>query len=258
MTTSKHGAPFIGTWLSIGSPVIAELAGDFGFHWVLIDLEHGCATEAAVPDQLRALRGSRTIPIVRVGGVFPDQIGRLLDWGAGGIMVPHVETAEQAAVCVQAMRYPPHGHRGVSRSVRTYGYGRKPFPEAGSEAPSTSTPFLIVQIETLNAVEQVSAIAEVDGVDVLFVGPADLQFDLKSRPHRAEIDYEQCLQQVRLAAEKAGKNSGILVREPGDLEMLMSLGFRWIAMDSDIALLRAGYQRLSGLMQSLSPLEEGS
>lgn len=245
MTNPVHSAPCWGTWLSIGSPVIAELAAESGFDWVLIDLEHGCATEAAVPDQLRALRGSSTMPIVRVGGLYPDQMARLLDWGAQGIMVPHVETPEQAAACVRAMRYPPEGQRGVSRSVRAYGYGRRPFPEHGFSEADVSAPLLIVQIETVQAVEHVSAIAAVEGVDVLFVGPADLQFDLKVNSPRNAVNYEECLQAVVSAAERFGKQCGILVRNTNDLDQLIRRGFRWLANDSDLALLRAGYQRLS-------------
>jgi 2-dehydro-3-deoxyglucarate aldolase/4-hydroxy-2-oxoheptanedioate aldolase len=113
----------IGTWLSFGSPAIAELAALAGFHWVLLDLEHGCATDAAIPDQLRAMRGTPTEAIVRVGAPHPDLIGRLLDWGAHGLMVPHVDTPEQAEAIVRATRYTPRGHRGVSRTVRSTGYG---------------------------------------------------------------------------------------------------------------------------------------
>ena len=92
----KHEAS-IGTWLSVGSPVIAEVAALCGFDWVLLDLEHGSAPEAAIPDQLRALRGSQTKGIVRVGAPHPDLIARVLDWGADGVMVPHVNSVAEAA-----------------------------------------------------------------------------------------------------------------------------------------------------------------
>jgi len=225
----------LGSWLSIGSPVIAELAADAGFHWLLIDLEHGCTSEAAVPDQLRAFRGSAAKPIVRVPAPDADRIARVLDWGAHGIMVPHVNSAAEATACVRAMRYPPLGHRGVSRSVRAYGYGTKPFP-------GETAPVLLAQIETWEGVSNVEAIAAVDGVDVLFVGPADLQFDLKSRP-QATLDYASCLKRVVAAAVDAGKECGILCRDAADLETLINAGFRWVAVDSDLSLLRAGYQR---------------
>ncbi|NBV87481.1 MAG: hypothetical protein EBS01_14720, partial [Verrucomicrobia bacterium] len=108
----------LGTFLAIGSPAVAELAAESGFDWVLIDLEHGCESDAALPHQLRALRGSRTKAIVRVGAPHADLIARVLDWGADGIMVPHVDSAGKAEAIVQAAHYAPRGQRGLSRSVR--------------------------------------------------------------------------------------------------------------------------------------------
>ena len=98
----------LGTWLSIGSPAIAELAGLCGFDWVLLDLEHGCETEAALPNQIRALRGSHTQAIVRVGAPHPDLISRVLDWGANGIMVPHVNSAAQAEATISWSGFGSH------------------------------------------------------------------------------------------------------------------------------------------------------
>lgn len=139
--------PTLGTWLSIGSPVIAELAALCGLDWVLIDLEHGCGSAADVAAQLRALRGGPTRGIVRVPGDWHDLVARVLDDG-----------------------------------------------------------------------ERAAAIAQVDGVDVLFVGPADLQHDLAVRQSAAGTGFEECLERVVPAARAAGKAVGILLREPGDLE----------------------------------------
>lgn len=222
-----------GTWLSIGSPVIAELAAACGLDWVLLDLEHGCESEAALPNQLRALRGSSTRGVVRVGAPHPDLISRVLDWGAGGLMVPHVNTAEEAEAVVKAAYYSPRGHRGFSRTVRVYDYGLIP-PDS-----SAATPLILAQIETVQGVENVEAIAAVEGIDVLFVGPADLGHDLKAR--QSSLTYEECLTRVLAAAEKHGKQTGILVRQPEDLPKLHALGFTWLAMDSDLGILRAHF-----------------
>ena len=92
----------LGTWLSIGSPVIAELAAQCGFDWVLLDLEHGCGTEATILPQIQAIRGTATSAIVRVGAPHPELIARVLDWGAHGIMVPHVNSAAEAEGIVRA------------------------------------------------------------------------------------------------------------------------------------------------------------
>ncbi|MEY4485085.1 MAG: hypothetical protein RL693_2537 [Verrucomicrobiota bacterium] len=227
----------IGTWLSIGSPAIAEIAALSGFDWVLIDLEHGCESEAAVPNQLRALRGSRTKGIVRVGAPHPDLIARVLDWGAQGIMVPHVNSAAEAGAVIRAAYYAPRGQRGYSRTVRAYDYGlSQPDIEA-------TRPIIIAQIETLEGVKNCEAIAAIDGVDVLFVGPADLQFDLKSKSQATPEKYEACLKTVITAATEAGKASGILIRDPADLQRHLDLGFTHVAVDSDIAILRKAYQQ---------------
>lgn len=225
----------IGTFLSIGSPAVTELAAECGFDWVLIDLEHGCESEAALPNQLRALRGSGTMAIVRVSAPHPDLIGRVLDWGAQGIMVPHVNTAAEARHCVDAAYYPPRGHRGVSRTVRTYGYGMR-LP--GDVMPM---PIILAQIETAAAVANASEIAAVEGIDALFIGPADLSFDLKAQ--KASISYDTCVDSIVKAAKDHSKGCGILVRHADDKEKLKALGFTWIAMDSDLSLVREGFKR---------------
>lgn len=234
MSTSQ---PSIGTWLSVGSPDIAELAGLCGFDWVLIDLEHGCTTEAAVPAQLRALQGRKTRGIVRVGAPHPDLIARVLDWGAHGIMVPHVNSAAEARTIVKATSYAPKGHRGYSRTVRAYDYGLR------SPDSETSRPIIMAQIETTEGVQNCASIAAVDGVDVLFVGPADLQFDLKNQGKIAPEHYEACLRTVIATAGEAGKTTGILIRDPADLQRHLDLGFTHVAVDSDIAILRKAYQQ---------------
>src|SRR5438067_1777369 len=155
----------LGTWLSVGSPAVAELAGICGFDWVLLVLEHGCESEAAIPNQLRALRGTRAQGIVRVGAPHADLIARVLDWGAHGIMVPHVNSAAEAEAIVQAAHYAPRGQRGLSRSVRAYDYGLNPPGDAMPE------PLILAQIETVEAVKRAAEIACVDGIDVLFIGP---------------------------------------------------------------------------------------
>ncbi len=227
----------LGTWLSIGSPVIAELAGLCGFDWVLLDLEHGCASEAALPDQLRALRGTATRGVVRVGAPHPDLIARVLDWGACGLMVPHVNSAAEAEAIVRAAHYPPRGERGFSRTVRAHDYGLR--------APdSTPIPLLIAQIETREAVNRAAEIARVEGVDVLFVGPADLQHDLKQSPPAPGEDYEACLSLVVEAARTAGKAAGILVRDPAELPSRLNQGFTHVAVQSDLAVLRDAFREI--------------
>ncbi|MEC5125615.1 aldolase/citrate lyase family protein [Verrucomicrobiales bacterium BCK34] len=228
-----------GTWLSIGSPVIAELAAQSGFDWLLIDLEHGCGNESAILPQLQAIRGSEVKGVVRVGAPYPDLIARTLDWGAHGIMVPHVNSADEAEGIVKATRYSPRGSRGYSRTVRANDYGMRPIEEV-------PPPIVMAQIETIEGVNHASEIAAVDGIDVLFIGPSDMRYDLQQRAEIAPGDFDFCVAQVVEAARDAGKDTGILARDPGDVKKFQDLGFKYIAVDSDLAILRKSYLATTG------------
>jgi 2-keto-3-deoxy-L-rhamnonate aldolase RhmA len=225
----------LGTWLSVGSPVIAELAALSGFDWVLFDLEHGCVSEATLPDQLRAIRGTATKGIVRVGAPYPDLIARVLDWGADGIMVPRVESAETAEDMVRAAYHAPRGRRGFSRTVRATDYG------LGEHA---AAPLLMAQIETVAGVAAAASIAAVEGITTLFVGPADLRHDLEHSSSLELSDYESCLDRILGAAREAGKEAGILVRDSAQVSSHADRGFSRLAVDSDLSILRNAYQSL--------------
>ncbi len=236
MKTSLRTPVFhLGTWLSLGSPVIAELAGLCGFDWLLLDLEHGAVGEGALFQSLQALRGTRSSVIVRVGAPYPDLIQRVLDWGADGIMVPHVDTAEQARAAVRATRYAPDGTRGYSRSIRALDYGL-------AVKPTQTSPLILAQIESTLAVANAPEIAAVAGIDVLFVGPADLNFELQSSA--TTLTYTESLQRVAAAAHAAGKQAGILNRNAQDATTLQTQGYTVQAIDSDLAILRQRYQEL--------------
>jgi 2-dehydro-3-deoxyglucarate aldolase/4-hydroxy-2-oxoheptanedioate aldolase len=184
------------------------------------------------------LRGTRTRGIVRVGAPHADLMARVLDWGAHGIMVPHVNSAAEAERIVKSAHYAPRGHRGLSRSVRAYDYGLNP---PGDAMP---VPLIMAQIETVEAVKRAAEIVRTDGIDVLFVGPSDLQFDLKNQPDSSVGDYQQCLRTVVSAAKDSGKSAGILVRDAADLPAHHDLGFTHIAVDLDIAILRKAYAKI--------------
>lgn len=234
---APSGETCLGTWLSIGSPVVAELAALSGFDWLLFDLEHGNQSDAGLLANLQAIRGTAAQPIVRVGAPHPDLILRALDWGAAGIMAPHIESAAQARACLQAMHYPPRGRRGLSRSARAFDYGLRPPSEVAA-------PLFFAQIESRAGIDQVEGIAAVDGVDVLFVGPADLALDLAAPGPGPALTYDECLVRVVAAAGAAGKPAGILVRNLDELPRLRALGYSYVAVDSDVAILRQRYRHL--------------
>lgn len=223
-----------GAWLASGSPVIAELAVECGVDWVLMDMEHGYLTEPDILPNLVAFKGSQAKSIIRIPSHDTALIGRILDRGASGFMAPHVDTAEQAKALVQGMRYTPDGSRGFARSTRAYRFGL-------SKKASNQTPLFFAQIESKEAVQNVGDIAAVDGVSVLFVGPADLKHDLTARGEDTETAYAAALDTVLDAAQANGKQAGIFLRNREEADKMAAKGFQWIAVDSDLGMLRAGF-----------------
>ncbi len=229
----------LGTWITSGSSIVTEIVSSFGFDWLLFDTEHGCMPEAVLLQNMQAVKGEARI-IVRVGRLDEHYISRALDWGADGIMLPHVSTPEQVKRCVKAMNFPPYGERGYSSSARCFDYGNNS-PE---DLKSFDRPLLMVQIEDYPGVKNIRQIASIEEIDVLFVGPSDLRLDLSMRPETESFDFDEALKIVSKAAAEHGKQSGILVRDNRDLPKLYEIGYTAIAAGSDLGILRKGYQDL--------------
>lgn len=236
----RLGHPLRGTFLSLGSPLAARMAAQLGFDWVLIDLEHGACTEGDLPGLLLAIEGTACAPIVRVVSNNQDRVKRALDMGAVGVMIPYVSTPQEAAAAVAYTRYPPAGCRGVASStiatefgLRTEAYHR--------EAPAET--LTIVQIETREGVENIEEIAAVDGVDVVFVGPLDLSFNLGCPKQFEHPDLQQALDRVLAACSRQGKACGILSTVDQAQEYLRR-GFTFIAVGSDAGAIHHGLTRL--------------
>lgn len=232
-----------GTWIAAGSPVVTEVVSQMGFDWLLFDLEHGNMTDADLQNNIRAVCDSVKV-IVRVGEYHPAFIGRILDWGAAGIMIPHVSCAKEAQRVVRGICYPPCGVRGFSSSSRSFGYGAW----APRDLSSLAQPLFLAQIESYEGVMHADEIARTPGVDMLFVGPRDLGLDLSVRPSGNTLAFDDALQRVAEAALGGGIQAGILVRDNGDLPKLQRLGYTSLAMGSDLGALRLGYKQI---LQSL-------
>ena len=236
----RLGQPVRGTFLNIGSPLSVRLAAQMRFDWVLIDLEHGAGSEAALPNLLIAAEGTDCAPIVRVVSNNPDSIKRALDLGAVGVMVPYVSTAQQAIAAASYTHYPPLGARGVAGlTVATdYGLSVEQYHREANQKVLT-----VVQIETGEAIENADAIAAVDNVDVLFVGPLDLSYNLGCPKNYDHPDHVAARDTVVAACRKHGKAAGIL----STLEKAQEYydqGFTFVAVGSDGWALRDGLQRL--------------
>lgn len=225
-----------GTFLNLGSASAVEIAAQTGFDWLLIDLEHGSGTMADLRGQLLATRGAEAAPIVRVASADADAVKFVMDSGAAGVMFPYVANAQEAARCVQMMKYPPMGTRGVAQIIRATDYGRD-WQKYQAEANAES--LVVVQIETPEAADQAESMAAVPGVDVLFVGPMDLSVNLGHPGDFTPPGFIRHLKNVVRACELHGKAAGILSR-PELIESHRQLGFRFVALGSDSGALVAG------------------
>ena len=233
----RAGETLFGTFLGLASPVASELCARAGFDWVIIDLEHGAGTEADLLASLLAISTTGACAIVRPQSGDRLPIGRALDHGAHGIMVPRIDLPEQARQAISFMRYPPDGIRGLALSTRGAGLGERGHGDVRGINPQIVG---IIQIESPAAVRNAAEFAGIDGVDVLFVGPADLSHSLGVPGQFDDPAYLAALEQVVAAADGAGKATGILLRDAAALPRHLALGFRFIGLGSDGAFIADG------------------
>jgi 4-hydroxy-2-oxoheptanedioate aldolase len=226
-----------GTFINLGSAVTAEIAGRSGFDWLLLDYEHGPGGDETLLHQLQALSSTPAAPIVRIAANEAPRFKRALDLGAAGVMVPYVNTADEARAAVAAVRFPPRGLRGVSKFNRAAGFGTD-FEHNYAHAHEWLV--TMPQIETPQAVANAAAIAAVDGVDVLFIGPLDLTTNL-GEPGNFDLPaFVEARKKTANAAKEAGKAAGILLSSPAQIPLVRAEGFSVIALGSDGGSVTAG------------------
>ncbi len=224
------GETLLGAFVGLGSPPAAELVGRAAFDWAIVDLEHGFGTEADLVAQLHALEATGTAALVRPQSTERLRIGRALDLGAAGVMVPRLETPDDVHEAVSYLRFPPAGIRGVALLTRGGGLGSVPHPGV---AALNDEILGIFQVESGRAVENAPTIAAIDGVDVLFVGPADLSHSLGIPGEFSAPAYRDALSTVVAACDAAGKAAGILLYGTAALADHLELGFRFVGLGSD-------------------------
>lgn len=229
----RSGIPTVGTFLGMGSSVSAEICAAAGYDWVLVDLEHGSGSFDDLPSQLRAV--GRTPALVRVELSARTPVSRALDQGAVGIMFPRIDSARDAQSAVAYLRFPPSGVRGVAVQTRAGRYGAVPLSDLSS---LNGEVIGVIQVETLGCLAEVESIAEIEGVDVLFVGPGDLSYALGVPGQLSERAYVTALLSVVSAAHRAGSVAGILVPTAADVKRYLEMGFRFVAIGSDTSMLR--------------------
>lgn len=232
----------IGCFVGLGNPTAAELAARAGFDWLVLDLEHGAGTEAELLPQLLAVQATTTAACVRVVSAERLRIGRVLDLGADGVMLPRVDTLDEARSALGWMHYPPAGTRGVAAITRGAGYLTVPHARIRELHARILG---IVQVESEAAVDAAPAVAALEGVDVLFVGPADLSHAMGIPGETGDPRFVAALDRVVAAATAAGKAAGILLYDSSEAPRYAARGFRFIGVGSDVALLAGATRSLA-------------
>ena len=237
----RAGRPQIGLWSSLCSNLAAEVIAGAGFDWVLVDTEHAPNELPMVFSQLQALVGGTAAPVVRPAWNDLVLLKRLLDVGAQNLLIPYVQTVEEARAAVAATRYPPVGIRGVAVLHRANRYGRVKdyLKRIGEEI------CVLVQIETRVALENIEAIAAVEGVDGLFIGPSDLAAALGhlGEPNHPEV--RAAIEQALKRIGQTGKAPGILAPIEADAHHWLSVGCVVLAVGSDLQLLASQSEQLA-------------
>ena len=229
----KPAKPPLGTWLMTGAPSTAEAMGFCGFDFLVVDMEHVPIELTGAIDLLRAIAGTPAEPLVRLSWNDQVLVKRVLDAGARSVMFPFIQDADDAEAAVAYTRYPPDGVRGVAGVHRGSRYGRVPdyFKTAGEQIA------VVLQLETLSAIDEAEAIAAVDGVDSLFLGPADLSASMGLIGEVGHPDVQAQIERAAQLAHAAGKPIGIVGPNPEMVKRFIGYGYDWVAVASDMAMM---------------------
>ena len=231
----------VGLWSSLASNIVTEILSYAGFDWLLIDTEHAPNDIASLVTQLQAMKGSDTMPLVRPVWNDPVVIKRLLDIGFHNFIVPFVQNAEEARNAVRAVRYPPRGMRGVSVGARgsCYGYTKDYWHKIDDVIG------LVVQVETLEAVDNIGSIFEVDGIDGIFVGPSDLAASMGHLADSGHGDVQQKFREIVKFCRSIGAPVGILAGSAPEARTYIEMGFTFVGVGSDTGLLKKTSRELA-------------
>lgn len=236
-----------GIWLTSGTSVLAELAGNAGFDWCLIDGEHGPNTVSEMLPQLQALATSGTAAVIRIANAEAWMVKQALDLGCQTILVPMVDDAETAQRMARAMRYPPDGNRGMGAALaRASRFGSiADYPHSANAQVC-----LMVQAESAKAVQNIDAIAATDGVDCVFVGPADLSADMgyPGEPDHPEV--EAAIDHLIARTVAAGKIAGIITFDKSRFAEYAQKGVTFLGVGGDLLVLNSALRGLAGQVKT--------
>lgn len=225
----------IGSWITLAHPAIAEIMAKAGFDWLAVDLEHSVITIKEAEELIRVIDLCGVVPLVRLTSNDANQIKRVMDAGAHGVIVPMVNSALDAIAAIEAVKYPPQGKRGVGLA-RAHDYGEK-FSDYWSWQESLS--LVIVQIEHIEAVQNLEEILSVEGVNGYIIGPYDLSASMGIPGQFEHADFKKAMAKIKKITNKLETVGGIHIIEPNpdELSQKISEGYKFIAYSLDIRML---------------------
>ncbi|MDH6595029.1 4-hydroxy-2-oxoheptanedioate aldolase [Variovorax sp. TBS-050B] len=235
--------PQVGLWLSMADPYMAEVSATAGFDWLLIDGEHAPNDLRSTLAALQAVAPHPAQPVVRAVQGETALIKQLLDIGAKNLLVPMVDTPEQARALVAATRYPPLGVRGVGSAVgrASQWSGRTDYLDVADDEVC-----LLVQAETVKALSNLEAICAVDGIDGVFIGPADLAASMGHRGRPGHPEVQAAIESAMRTIVASGKAAGTLTSDPKLARRYLDLGCTFVAVGVDLLLFAGAARRLAG------------
>jgi len=232
----KKGEVTLGTWVTIGHPDVAEILANLGFDWLVFDTEHSPMSMETVQTMIQATSATQITPIVRVAWNDLPLVKRALDIGAYGVIVPMVNSKEEALNAVRACKYPPVGIRGVGprRPSKFWTEFNEYFAVANEEI------MVVVQVETAEAVDNLEEILSVDGVDAFFIGPSDLSVSMGLKGDLSHPKLLEMIERALATGKKIGVPAGIFVLSSDWTKRHIDQGFQFISIGSDTGFLMRG------------------
>jgi 4-hydroxy-2-oxoheptanedioate aldolase len=245
----NEGRMQLGAWLVSGAPSTAEALGCAGFDFLVVDMEHTPVDTPEMIEILRTIAGTPAQAMVRLVWNDPVWLKRVLDGGAQTVLLPFVQTAEEAQRAVAATRYPPDGIRGVAGNHRGSRFGTVPdyLKNAASEL------CVMVQIETVKGFDNLAAIAAVPGVDSIFIGPSDLAASMGLLGDVGNAAVQEKLKAAAKQLRQLRKPCGILGMNPEMTAQFIGYGYDWVAIGSDMAFMVGRAQEVLGKARAVPP-----
>ena len=230
----KAGQTQIGLWSHLCSPIATEILSNCGYEWLLLDMEHSPNDLSEILAQLHAMQGGGSTPVVRPPWLDMVLFKRLLDIGVLNLLVPYIQTEEEARQAVAYTRYPPHGVRGYAGAPRASHYGRvKDYAKRSAEEIG-----VLVQVETLQGLQNLEAIARVDGIDGVFIGPGDLSAALGHLGNPKHPEVLRVIDEAIATIRRCGKAPGILTGDEALAQHYVAQGCLFVAVGADQNVLR--------------------